>query len=258
MDYWQNIEQNIYSDLTWNIPEVKSGSLNIIGGNAQNFQPEIKIAEQIIQNFPFKTVKTILPDALKNKLPLLDNFIFLSSTESGSFRNGEELTNAIDAADFNLIFGDFSKNSLTQTALTQAIIKSSQPILITRDTIDFLAENIDAKLLERQNLFLLTTMAQFQKICKNSYYPRMILLSQPLTQVVETLHNFTLSYPLTLITFFNGKIIVANNSRVATIPLANTKYSPLSLWSGELATKIITANHFNPHKPFEASITATF
>ncbi len=86
----------------------------------------------------------------------------------------------------------------------------------------------------------------------------MILLSQPLTQIAETLHKFTLSYEVSIITFVGGHILVAKNGLVRAVPLEKTGYSPLTMWSGELAAKIAVMNLFNPGKPIEASVSALF
>ena len=78
MDYFEKITTRPeYADnMLWNIPEQPQGDLNIIGGNSNSFNTEIKIAEFLSKNYPIKNLKNILPDALKNKLPPLDNFLF--------------------------------------------------------------------------------------------------------------------------------------------------------------------------------------
>ncbi len=114
MDYLHRYDKNPFADLLWNIPEQKQGAVNIIGGNSQSFRASVKVAEYLSNNFPIKTISLVLPDALKTKLPPLDNLIFLSSTDSGSFSNADELKNTLNSADFNLIIGDLSKNNITK------------------------------------------------------------------------------------------------------------------------------------------------
>ena len=84
MDYFRKIEK-IDNDLSWNIPETAKGSLNLVGGNISHFNTEIKIAEFLEKNYPLKSLNLVLPDSLKKTLPDLPNFIFLPSTDSGSF-----------------------------------------------------------------------------------------------------------------------------------------------------------------------------
>ena len=86
----------------------------------------------------------------------------------------------------------------------------------------------------------------------------MIMLSQPLIPIIETLHKFTLTYGITILTFHESHIIVANHGNVVTTPLTNTDYSPINLWSGQLAAKVAALNLFNPNKPLEATSAAIF
>ena len=119
MDYFEKLENNPDKDLGWNIPERAQGSVNIIGGNANSFRTEIKVAEFLANHYKIKEVNVILPDALKGKLPDLPNIQFLPSTESGSFDESQELINVFGTAEFNLVLGDLSKNSMTARALAR-------------------------------------------------------------------------------------------------------------------------------------------
>ena len=44
-DYWQKQTKPLFTDLIWNIPEQKTGRVNVIGGNLQNFSTVIRTAE---------------------------------------------------------------------------------------------------------------------------------------------------------------------------------------------------------------------
>ncbi len=126
---------------------------------------------------------------------------------------------------------------------------------MTRDAVDLLAPSSD-QLLTRPNLILFGSLLQIQKVFRAVYYPRMIMLSQPLVPIIETLHKFTLTYPVTLITFHQDQIIVANNGDISTTKIDLTDYSPITLWSGRLAARVTALNLFNPHKTFAASTAA--
>ena len=110
----------------------------------------------------------------------------------------------------------------------------------------------------RENLTIFGSVAQWQKIFKNVYYPKMLMMTQPLVQVAEAFHKFTLSYPVQAITLHDGQIIIAKNGRVFVVPLAKSGYSPLTIWNGELAGKIMALNLFNPDKFLEATVAAIF
>ena len=258
MDYFKKLDEKPVEDLTWNIPEKKQGKINIIGGNSQSFRAEVKVAEFLSTKYPIETLNLVLPDALKGKLPPLPNFVFLKSTDSGSFAEAEELKTALNAADFNLLIGDLSKNSVTGRAVASACGFAEKPLLITRDSVDCLAENQPERALMNENLIFLATMPQLIKIFRAVYYPKMILLSQSLVQVAETLHKFTLSYPVSIITLHSGQILLAKNGEIIAVPLEKTNYTPLSVWQGELAAKIVAMNLYNPDQFLDATISAIF
>lgn len=257
MDYFEKIETKPSEDLAWNIPERKQGSVNIIGGNAQNFKTPVRVAEFLGEKYPVETVNVVLPDALSGKLPSLPNFVFLPSTDSGSF-SGEGLEKAINEADFNLFIGDFSKNSITAKELPGALRIAEKMTLLTRDSVDLIAEGNPERLLMNENLIIMASMPQIVKLLHSVYYPRMLTLTQSLMQVAETLHKFTLSYPTSVITLHNGQVLVANAGRVVAVPLEKTNYSPLSFWSGELAAKIVAMNLYNPNNFISACLASFF
>lgn len=255
LSYWRRQEKPLFEDLIWNIPEQRTGKISIIGGNSQNFHAVIRLAELLVQTFPLRTVATTLPDALRSQLPPLKNLNFAPSTESGSFAKSPALDTAIKDADFTIVAGDLSKNSATAIAISSALTSAAQSFLLTRDTIDLLAPSI-GPLLEHPKLFLVASLVQLQKVFRSIYYPKMIMLSQPLVAIVETLHKFTLSYPTTILTFHEGQIITAHSGQIVTTEIAKTSYTPISLWTGELAGKIAALNLYNPSKPLEATSAA--
>lgn len=258
MEYWKKIEQNIYSELAWNIPESKQGSVSVIGGNSQSFNTAVRISEQLSNKFSIKNVKTILPDALQTQLPAIDNFVFLPSTDSGSFANSAILPEVFNQVDFNLVIGDLSKNSITEKAISNACASTEKPTMLTRDSVDLVCAENPEQLLMNPNIIIFCSVVQLQKLFRSVFYPKVILLSQPLMQIVEAIHKFTLSYPAKIITFHDGQILVAENGQVNIIPLEKTGYSPLTLWTGTLAAKIITYNLFNPNIFLKATTSAIF
>ena len=253
--FWQKQEKPLFSDLEWNFPEKKQGSVSIIGGNSQNFSSVNFVSGKMAQDFPIETITSILPDALRRKIPPVPGVEFLPSTDSGSFKKSSEFSSALASADFNLLIGDFSKNSETAVAVSEAIKKSEKPILLTRDTID-LVLNDAQDFIEKENLFFVGSMAQIQKLFRAVYYPKVLLLSMPILPVVEALHKFTISYPCVILTFHEGQILVASSGKVISTPIEKTPFSPLSLWNGELAARIVAYNLFNPKKPLEATVAA--
>lgn len=253
LDYWTKItERKPYADLEWNIPEQKTGTVNVIGGNSSSFAVVAKTAEFISSSFPVHNLNILLPDSLRNKVPGIPGINFLASTESGSFAKSPLMVDFVESADFSIFIGDLSKNSATSIAISDAIKNSTKKVLLTRDAIDIIGPEM-ANIIEREDLFIVGSMAQLQKLFRSVYYPKMILLSEPLLPAIETLHKFTLSYPITIVTFHQEQIIIAHAGKINTIPIANTKYNPLSLWNGELAAKVAMNNLYTPGKPLEAT-----
>lgn len=260
MSYWQKQSKPLFADLAWNIPEQKTGRLGLIGGNSQGFNAIIRIAEFINQTFPVRDLPILLPASLRTKLPPLPNLNFAPATESGSFAQSPLLSDFVSSNDYTLIAGDLSKNSATAIALTNALIPKSPDAkpphaMLARDSVDLLSPSMD-QLLVNPNLTIFASAAQLQKIFRTVYYPKMIMLSAPLLPILEALHKFTLTYPVTILTLHEGQLITARNGQVITTPLPDTGYSLISLWSGELAAKIAAFNLYNPTKPLEATTAA--
>lgn len=256
LDYWTKIDEAIDADIFWNIPEQKTGIMQVVGGNSNNFATEIKQTE-FLNSLPIREVRLLLPDALQSKVPPVPGINFAPSTESGSFDKSEELNFAVEDADISIFTGDFTKNSKTAVALTKVLKESTKPIIIARDTIDTVADSAD-EFIEKGNITIVATMVQLQKLFRSLMYPKMILLSSPLMPIVETLHKFTLSYPVTILTFHQEKIIVAHNGKVITTSLNSTSYTPIGLFVGDLPPKIAALQLFTPGKPLETTQSAIF
>lgn len=252
MDYFEKIEGNPYEDLKWNVPERKQGIVNIVGGNAQRFRDEVKVAEFLGGTYPVEMVRLVLPDALKGKLPEMPNFVFLPSSDSGSFAESQELLDVFNTADYNLVLGDLSRNAVTGRAVASACRSAEKMTLVTRDSVDLLVENIPDRWLMNENIIVMASVTQLAKLLRAVYYPKMLLMSSSLVQVAEVLHKFTLSYPVGVVTLHNGQALVAHNGLVKAVGLSG--YSPMTFWSGEAAARIVGMNLYNPSRFVEAVI----
>jgi len=72
--------------------------------------------------------------------------------------------------------------------------------------------------------------------------------SMQLTQAVEALHKFTITYPVTIATLHNDSLIVAYGGEVVTTKWEN----PMAIWRGTTATKATCYWLWNKEKPLEA------
>ena len=253
--YLKKIEENPYEDLYWNVPETQKGTANVVGGNVQSFQTVVRTAEFLGQRYPLETVDVVLPEPLRAQLPNLPNFEFLPATKTGSF-NGEGLAEALASVDANLMIGDLSKNAITGKALTEILAKVPKPVLVTRDAADLLAEQAMEPILLNERISFLVSGKQLQKILRAVYYPKMMTLSMSLVQVAELLHKFSLSYPVGVVTLYNEQILVAKDGKVEMMALMNSGFSPLTLWNGQLAAKMVALNLYNPGSFVAASMAA--
>jgi hypothetical protein len=255
-DYWIKAADPITEDIFWNVPEQKTGVMQVIGGNSNNFSTEIRNTE-FLNGLNLKEIRLLLPDALRGKIPPVPGITFAPSTESGSFDKDMILKTVANDADLTFLSGDFSKNAKTEIAIADVVKNTTSRIVLTRDTIDLITPDAN-DFIEKGGLIFVATMAQLQKLFRSVMYPKMILLSSPIFPVVETLHKFTLSYPVTILTFHQDKIIVAKDGTVITTPIDHTSYTPLSLWAGTLASKVAALNLWNPNKTLEATHSAIF
>lgn len=257
--YWnkEGAKMHAANDLSWNFPEQKQGTISVIGGNREAFSTEVKITNYIMQHFPMvKEVKNHFPDCLKKKLPPFENLFFYPSTETGSFTPSGELTTSVSGSDLAIISGDLSKNSLTAIAITKLIQSSDAlPFIITRDAVD-LIKGEAFSFIERDGIFLVASLAQLQKLFRALFFTRPLLLSSPIFPVIETLHKFTISYPVSILTFHDGKIICADHGDVVTINIESTGFTPLSLWSGDLAARLAAFALYNPKNRLESMVAA--
>lgn len=244
LDYLTKTSEVLSKDVFWNIPEQKTGTVQIVGGNSNSFSFEVKQAE-FLDSLNLKEVRLLLPDALRTKIPPIPGVNFAPSTESGSFNKSAELEFAFLDADLIYLSGDFSKNSATVAAVVEAIKKSTKPLVFTKDSIDLVSESA-GEFMERGEMVFVASMTQLQKLFRGLFYPKMILLTQPLLPAAEALHKFTLSYPVTILTYHQENVIVASGGKVVVTPIKDTGYSPISLFMGDLASKVAALNLWSP------------
>lgn len=254
--FWQkqSLASPLYSEIEWNKPEQKtrSGKLAIIGGNKLGFV-SVASAYSEATDLGAGQVRAILPDALKSVLPstILDA-VYVPTNQSGgmSRESGDLLKSSANWADHILLIGDAGRNSET-AIITEALLDLDVPITITRDAVDLL-KNVSQKLVERQGTTLVVSFAQLQKLFQSIYYPKMLSFSMQLSLLVETLHKFTLSYPVTIVTYHQNQLLIASAGQIVTQEFDQ----PMLIWRGTIATRAACYLLWAPKKKLE-SITAS-
>ncbi|HEX6461972.1 MAG TPA: hypothetical protein VFZ58_01720 [Candidatus Saccharimonadales bacterium] len=255
-DYWLRAadKKPLFPELAWEKPERRDqrGKLVIIGGTKLGFAAVANAYQEALEAHA-GYVRAVVPDALKPMLYNLEDVLFTPSNPSGAFAREAEsgMKAALSWADMTLLIGDAGRNSETAICFEHLLQQMSTPCVITRDAIDLLKSSPEL-LLQRKNTILVASFAQLQKLLQSVYFPRSLVFSMHLAQLVEVLHKATLSYPALLVTYHNEQLVIAYDGRVATIPLEN----PMTIWRGNIATKIAVNAMQHPHKLFEATVSS--
>lgn len=263
LDYWRRQSiKNLFNDVDLLPPEQKrmAGKLLVVGGNRMAFFA-VASALETAKRMGVGEVRALLPEDLKGQVPSTSEVYFAPSGNSGAFCSDslETMLRLADWAEAVILIGDSGRNAETSLVFAEFLEKVDKPVLITRDAVDACCASVGDWLLRETETNLFVTLPQLQKLLRTLYYPKVITLSMPTNQLVETLHKFTLSYSASVTTFHNGLIVMAEKGEVVTQALDETSYSPISLWGGSLATQAMVARLWNGGKQFNrifASVVA--
>jgi len=254
LKYWQvKRTNNLFSGIDLLPPEQRrfAGKILVIGGNRGQFFAVASTLEAA-KRMGAGEVRALMPDSLKNQVPSTPELYFAPAETSGAF--GREALDVMlrqaDWADAIILIGDCGKNAETTMAFAEFMQKTDKPIFVTRDAIEAVMPSAGDWALREAETGVLLTMPQLQKMLRAMYYPKVVTLTMPTNQLIETLHKFTLSYQMSVATFHNGLIIVAQNGEVVSQAISDTDWTPISLWSGALLTKAVVARIWNPDKPY--------
>lgn len=256
-DYWlkQAPDKPLFPDVEWSRPQTTklAGKLLIIGGNKNGFAA-VAQAYQDALDAKVGAVRVILPSAFAKTIPTsVTDTIFVPTNPSGGMgkESLDQLKAGVAWADSTLLIGDSGRNSETAIMFETLLREFTSQFIITRDAIDLL-KNSSNDLLTRKNTTLIASFAQLQKLLQAVLFPKQLLFSMQLTQVIEVLHKFSLSYPAVITTLHQEQIIACHDGRIVTTPFGN----PMSIWRGSVATKAAVYILQQPQKPLEAIVTS--
>lgn len=255
--YWkkQSLEHPLFPDIEWSKPEQRgqAGKLGIVGGNKLGFAG-VAEAYSVATSAGVGQVRVLLPDVLKKTIPsVITDTLFGPTNPSGSLtKDASAELGALGAwADGVLLIGDAGRSSETAILYEQFIQDYKGPLTITRDAVD-LVKNNSQSLVDRPKTLLIVSFAQLQKLFQSVYYPKVLTFSMQLTNLVEALHKFTITYPVSIAVLHRETFIVAHGGDVVTTPWDN----PMMIWRGNTAAKAATYWLWSPTKPLEATSTA--
>ncbi len=252
-DYWkkQSPETPLFPEIEWSKPEQrgKAGRLAIIGGNKLGFAG-VAEAYSVATEAGVGQVRVLLPDVLKKTIPsAITDAVFGPTNASGSLTKEAvaEMNAAGEWAESVLLVGDAGRSSETAIAYEQFVQHYAGPLVITRDAVDLIKNNAQS-MVERPKTLLVVSFAQLQKLFQSVYYPKVLTFSMQLTNLVEAVHKFTITYPVTITVLHKDHLVTAHGGQVVTLPWDN----PMAIWRGSVAARATVYWLWNPGKPLEA------
>lgn len=252
--YWQRqvTGQPLFPDIEWAKPERRdqAGKLLIVGGNKLGFAA-VAESYQTALEAGVGDIRVLVPDCLRKSIPpAFTDVVFGACTTTGGGLSKDalpELHASAAWADSVLLIGDAGRNA--ETALTyEAFIQNYKgPLVLTRDAID-LVKNDALLIVERSNTTIIASFAQLQKLFQAVYYPKILTFNMQLLQLVEALHKFTLTYPITLVTLHKDVLLIAQAGNVVT----QDWDQPMAIWRGTIATTAVAYQIWNKTEPLKA------
>ena len=250
-DYWQKQgKEALYGDLQWSRPvnKTSAGKLLIVGGNLHGFNVPA-MAYSVALKAGAGTVRVVLPDALQKTISkIFAEAEYAPSTASGSLA-AQAYASIVDLAtwaDALLLAGEFGRNSETSILIEKIVSELRLPMVVAGDILDELLSNKTA--LAKSNLVICPEFNQLQKMATNFKFTKPFTITMTLLKYVETLHEFSDSNKLTVLTSYSGSIFVAHEGR-----LSSTK---TSIRLNDAATRASVWYMQNPQKKFEALTTS--
>ena len=255
--YWkkQPADTPLFPDLEWSKPENRAfaGKLGIIGGNKLGFAG-VAEAYSIAKTAGVGDIRVLLPDVLRKTIPSsITDALFAPTNPSGSLSSDatSEMANISNWATGVLLIGDAGRSSETAILYERFLEEYDGQLVITRDAID-LIKNSSQLIVDRPNTLLVASFAQLQKLFQSVYYPKVLTFSMQLTNLVEALHKFTISYPVSIAVLHKDHFIIAHNGEVVTTEWTN----PMAIWRGSVAARAAVYWLWTPSKPLEAVATS--
>jgi NAD(P)H-hydrate repair Nnr-like enzyme with NAD(P)H-hydrate dehydratase domain len=255
--YWrkQTADTPLFPDIEWSKPEnrLQAGKLGIVGGNKLGFAG-VAEAYSIAKAAGVGEIRVLLPDVLRKTIPTsITDAQFAPTNPSGSLAKdaAAELATMTSWASGILLIGDAGRSSETAILYEQFIQDYQGQLVITRDAVDLVKNNAQA-LVDRPNTLLVVSFAQLQKLFQSVYYPKVLTFSMQLTNLVEALHKFTISYPVTIAVLHKDHFLVAHAGEVVTTEWTN----PMAIWRGSVAARAAVYWVWNPGKTMESVVTS--
>jgi NAD(P)H-hydrate repair Nnr-like enzyme with NAD(P)H-hydrate dehydratase domain len=252
-EYWRRQEQKkpLFPDIEWSKPEQRTarGRLGIIGGNKLGFAGIAESYSTALETGAGE-VRVLLPDVLRTSIPAsMTDVVFGGSNPSGGLAQTalDEMRALASWSSCLLLIGDAGRNSETAIAYEMLIRDHVGQLVVSRDAFDLIHSGAQA-LISRPSTVLILSFAQLQKLFREVYYPKVLTFNMQLLQLVEAVHKFTITYPVTLVVLHKDTLVVAHAGQVTTTAWEN----PMAIWRGTTATRAACYLMWSPGQPLEA------
>ncbi len=253
-------DKPLFEQLDWDKPERKNhaGKLLIMGGHVHALTAPAQ-SYMLASSLGIGVQKVCLPSKTKNilgKAPF--DAVFIPSTSSGEFsKEGiNELLEFAMWADTVLIPGDVGRNSQTTLLLEEFIQSYNGQVVVTQDALDTLSGS-PSLIINREKTTLVASIAQLQKLAKNSNWSNPITFTMDLTKLVEILAEESRKIPAGIVTFHQSQFVVAIDGKVSTTKSTQDIDEPQS-WRNAFATHAAVYQTWYPTKSFEALTHCAF
>ena len=260
--YWHKQDaQGLFGEVDTFPPEQKrfAGKLLVIGGHKGAF---FAVANALTEanKMGVGEVRALLPNSLRGQVPSTPEVYFAEAEASGAFGRASLNEMLVQAAwaDAILLIGDLGKNAESSIVFAELLARCEKPIYMMRDAVDTVTPDAMNWSLREGETALFVTMPQLQKLLRTLYYPKVITLSMPKNQLVETLHKFTVSYEMTVGVLHNDQLLVARDGEVVSEELKDTTWTPITLWGGTLMTRAVVLRMWNPSVSADKLLATAF
>lgn len=259
-DWIRQGDKPLFEQLDWDKPERKNhaGKLLIAGGHVHALTAPAQ-SYMLASSLGIGVQKVCLPTKTKNilgKAPF--DAVFIPSTSSGEFsKEGiNELLEFALWADTVLIPGDVGRNSQTTLLLEEFIQSYTGQVVVTQDALDTLSGS-PSLIINREKTTIVASIAQLQKLAKNSSWSNPITFTMDLTKLVEILAKESRKIPAGIVTFHQSQFVVAIDGKVSTTKSTQDIDEPQS-WRNAFATHAAVYQTWYPTKSFEALTHCAF
>jgi hypothetical protein len=215
----QTISLPLYENLLWSRPENKqyAGKVVVIGGNLHSFAKTVN-SYQLLLKAGLGQVTVLLPKPIQKIIGNIStDLVFCPSTDSGSF-GSESLDSLMDYSSLSngvFLSGELSSNSETLIVFEKLISLVSKPVIVTDDSIDLLL-HFDLSQVNRPNMIYVGGLDKIQKLAIKLKSSNPITSSLALSNLVEIVQKLSLDNKLSLVTIYQGYVVIANAGKVST------------------------------------------